>query len=114
MQFNYMYQTEAMGSIDITDIGNFALNVTDSFFRNYYLIVVTKGGLTGVLTYGPVIDGDIPASKSSCSFEKFEYQSRKIEKIVDKFLNITTCAQQAMVIEIQDAILECKNLVEYL
>ena len=88
MQFKYMYIAEAQGSIDIEDLGNFALSVTNDLFQEYVMIAVTVYGITEIIEYGPIkIDSDEPSNSIFYSYRKFDYSEYNIKKMVDKLLN---------------------------
>lgn len=88
MQFKYMYIAEAQGFIDIEDLGNFALSVTNDLFQEYVMVAVTIYGITEIIEYGPIkIDSDESSNSIFYSYRKFDYSEYNIKKIIDKLLN---------------------------
>lgn len=88
MQFKYMYIAEAQGFIDIEDLGNFVLSVTNDLFQEYVMVAVTIYGITEIIEYGPIkIDSDESSNSIFYSYRKFDYSEYNIKKIIDKLLN---------------------------
>ena len=91
MIFEYSQQSVFTADIEIEDIGNVCLKGTDQFLsEEYYLIIKTDDGITQVIEYGPRYpDLIISPNKVWYEYCKFEYSYRKINKIIDNFLNNT-------------------------
>lgn len=89
MQFDYLYEVQATGSIEIEDIGNTVLNaVNDLFMQEYFLIIQTEYGKTRIAQYGPLfVDQQTLPTFINIHFEEIDDSSHKIETIIEKFLN---------------------------
>ena len=113
MQFEYLYTMQATGTVDIEDIGNFCLSLTNDLFREYIIIVKTDCGWTKVLTFGPwMVDMEVSTISCSCSLQQFEFKQDKIAKIVDKLLNGPALISQARVVDEEYAKSRVRNLGE--
>lgn len=100
--YEYFFVEQAVGSLDVDDIGNCCISANNDLCEFYYLIVKTDYGVTKIIEYGPYVDMMTP-SFQTCSFQQFQYSEQKIDKIIAKFLNnpkrnIT----QAMIVEFED------------
>lgn len=116
MQFNYMYVQESMGSVEIDDIGNFCISVTNDFYKEWLMIVTTMYGITEVIQYGPLnIDFDELDSKVTYTYQRFDYSESKICKMVDYYINDNSkMTTQVTVIDFEDARNKIKSMVDYL
>lgn len=105
MQFDYFYIQQANGSLEIDDIGNCALIVTNDLYREYILIIKTSMGKTEVLQYGPnKIDFEELPERVDCSYQRFDYNQNKIKSVIDKFLNDPKkIITQAIVVSVETA-----------
>lgn len=76
-------------SIDISDIGNFALegiNEKDGFY--YYLLVKTSLGTSSIFSFGPVIpDVELLPENYTFSYQRTSCKDVKIKMLVSKWLN---------------------------
>lgn len=85
MQFDFDKEVIYNGSIDIQDIGNFAIKATTDTCVDYYFITRTSLGLTEIFTFGPTIpDMDTPSDGFYCSYFTVEYEEKPINKIINK------------------------------
>ena len=115
MQFDYLYQMQATGQLDIEDVGNFALSLTNDMYMEYILIVMTKNGNTKVVQYGPrYIDREDPCSSINYTYNEFQFNMNKIKTIIDKALNGNTLCSQATLISFKEAIERIKEPAEFL
>lgn len=115
MEFKYLYEMQAIGSIDIEDIGNVCLSLTNNLYREYIIIVKTECGMTKIIQYGPrQIDMQLPCPSITYTYQEFEFNQNKISKIIDKALNGSSLCSQATIISIDEAKERIKNLVEFL
>ena len=106
---------EATGQLDIDDRGNCCISAIDNLHRESILIVKTDLGCSKVLQWGPMlVDSDHPSPKMSCTFQYFDYDDYKIDKIIDKFLNGTTLCSQAEEIPLEEALNRVRDLVTFL
>lgn len=114
-QFKYFYQMEATGFLDVEDIGNFCLSLTNNLMREFIIIVKTEYGQTKVITFGPwVIDMTLPCCDCSLNYREFEFSESKIETLVDKALNGYNAITQATVITEEEARSRIKDLVKFI
>ena len=116
MRFDYMIQTIVGDSIDIDDIGNVALQMSNDRGEFWYLVIKTELGWTEIFEFGPVVP-DIEQLPKSCalSYNRIEYKQGKIEDIIDKSINngyrgIT----QVCEITKEEAKNNMRNLVSYI
>lgn len=115
MQFKYFYQMEATGFLDVDDIGNVCLSLTNNLMREFIIIVKTEYGQTKVISFGPwVIDMTLPCCDCTLSYREFEFSESKIETIIDKALNGYNAITQATVITEEEAKSRIKNLVDFI
>ena len=86
--YEYLYEVKATGFIDIENIGEVCLSATNDFLQERILIIHTEYGKTKVLQYGPVyVDHVQTPLNSQYTYGEFDYDDRKIDKIIDKFIN---------------------------
>lgn len=113
--YPYLYTTEATGQLDINDRGNCCISVMDNLYRESILVVKTDLGQTKVLQWGPMlVDSDTPSAKMSCTYQHFDYDDYKIDKIIDKFLNGVTLCSQAQEITLEEGLGRMRDLVTFL
>lgn len=116
MQFEYLYQVQATGFIDIENIGECCLLATNDFYEEFVFIIHTEYGDTKILQYGPVIvDTGKPVSKLECIYTNIEFNEGKIIKTIERFLsNPKYNISQVIEISYEEARDKIKNLVEFL
>lgn len=113
--YQYLYTTQATGQLDIEDRGNCCISAIDLLHRESILLVKTELGRTKVIQWGPMlVDSDIPSDKMSCTYQHFDYDDYRIDKIIDKFLNSVTICSQAEEITQEQGIERMRNLVTFL
>lgn len=114
MQFDYMYIAEAQGSIEIEDLGNFAISVTNDLFQEYLMVAVTTYGITEIIEYGPIkIDFDELCPFTNYSYRRIDYSEYNLKKLINKLLNdekknIT----QVTLIDFDEAKNKIRNFIE--
>lgn len=116
MNIEYFKQLQAMDSIEIEDIGNCSIEACNDSGAFWYLIIKTNYGMSEILEYGPIVPdiNELPNSVI-CDYSKIEFMEGKLKKIIDMFLNngkrqIT----QAREISKEEALNNCKSLIEYM
>ena len=116
MQFDYLYQMQPTGALEVDDIGNCCVSATTATYTEYILIIKTEGGRTKIIQYGPrYIDVDtVLPSEVSYTYSEFDFNEGKIRRIIDTWLNSKTLAQQAVLITIEEAKERIKDLVNFL
>lgn len=88
MQFDYMYTMTAEDSIEIEDIGNFCLSVTNDLYLEWIMMCTTTYGITTYLQAGPFrIDFDELDDRVVYVFQRMEYNQGKLCKLIDSFIN---------------------------
>lgn len=117
MQFDYLYEVQATGSIEIENIGNVILNAVNTLFNEeYFLVIQTDYGKTRVAQYGPLfVDQQTLPSFINANFQEFDYSSHKIENIIEKFLNNPKYhISQVQEVDIETAKERLEELVNYI
>ena len=116
MQFDYLYQMQPVGALEVEDIGNCCISAIGLLHTEYIMIIKTEGGRTKIIQQGPLyvdIEQILP-SEVSYTYSEFDFNEGKIKRIIDTWLNSKTLAQQAVLITIEEAIERIKNLVDFL
>lgn len=114
--FKYLYEMQATGELDVEDIGNCAIVGTNSLqYQRYILIVKTVEGDTKVVISGPHwVELELPCVDYSYTYQNFQFNQRKIETIIDKFLNGKFFIDQARVVEFDEAVKLIPDVREYI
>jgi hypothetical protein len=88
MKFDYLERVVVDGQLDIDNIGQCVILTRNDLAEEWYLIIKTELGWTEVIEYGPSHPGFsvLPISVKQ-TYDRFEYNSSKIERIINKFLN---------------------------
>lgn len=88
MIIDYKKEEVFTKSVDIVDVGNFALQCVSGNGEEYYIIVVTVMGKTSVLKFGPVIP-DLPVlcDGYNVAFKTFNFKEASILKEANLFIN---------------------------
>lgn len=116
MKFDYMYTQQAEDFIELDDIGNFALSVTNDLYEEYILIITTEMGICQMIQFGPYkVDFDELPDRCSCVYQRFEYSQGKLAGIIDKYINDPHKAvTQVVEITINEARNRIKNIPDYM
>lgn len=116
MKFEYAFTLQANADIEIEDIGNCCISVTNSLYHEYILIIKTRYGTTEVIEYGPLqIDSTELLSKVYYSYNRFDFNDGKITRLIDNFINDTKkFVTQVELISVDTAKSRIKDLVQYL
>jgi hypothetical protein len=114
MEFEYCYETIVTATIDVDDIGNFAIEATNNLGETYYLVVLTTLGTSRIFEYGPIVlDIDLLPKSCNCSFKRTEFKDTKIKKTIENFLNNPYHKiLQAKVIDYKEALNNCKSIID--
>lgn len=88
MTFDYLQRITVNAQLDVDNIGQCFILGRNDLGEEYYLITRTTLGFTEVITYGPVCPeiGILPVNVSMY-YTRFEFSQRKIENLIDRFLN---------------------------
>lgn len=115
MEFNYYYDTIAMASIDVEDIGNCAIEAHTDLGEFYYLLIRTNLGISTIVTYGPIVpDIDLLPKVVNCRFERIEFKDTKLVAVINKFLtNPYYKITSANELEYEEAVKNCRDIIDY-
>lgn len=99
MTFEYQEVKTCTASIDVDDIGNCCILTRSVLGEERYLYINTQFGSTQIISYGPIVP-DIDQLPSSCgySYNRFDFNDRKIIKEIEKFIST---AEYAEVIDVE-------------
>ena len=116
MQINYMYTFTSNDSIEIEDVGNFNLSISNDMYSEWIMICSTLYGITTCFQAGPFIpDFDNITDKVTYSFQRFEYNQNKIYKMIDNFINDSKkLITRAEIIDKDEAKIRIKDLTKYI
>lgn len=114
MQFEYLYTMQATGNIDIENIGDFAISVTNDMCKEWLMIVRTEYGICQIIQYGPLlIDFDELPENVNYNYQRMEYNEGKLVRMIDKFINDPSkLATQVTEISIDDATNRIVNMID--
>jgi hypothetical protein len=117
MEFKYKQVKQFEALIDIDDIGQCSLEITDSEGMCHYLIIRTLLGETTVFEYGPIVsDVQTLPDYVSCRISKSSYDIIKIKKTITTFISdrgrikVENVRQLVM----SEALNLCKDLITYM
>lgn len=104
MIFEYVQRVVVDATIDIDNIGECVIQARNDLGEEFYLLLRTELGWTELIEYGPATpDISLLPHTINYKYDRFEYNSAKIERIIDKFLNDgKRMISQAQVVEIED------------
>lgn len=114
-QFEYLARVVIDATLEVDDPGNCVILGRNDLGQEYYLVIKTVLGNTFVVSYGPITPDieDLPQSVGYW-YEHFEFDARKIHKLIDKFLNDSRKAiTQAEVTDIDSVKTNFKDLLTY-
>lgn len=88
MQYEYLATVQFTGTIDIDNIGNTCIEALNDFGRMWLLCIKTDEGQTEVVEYGPIqVDIEQLDENVYYSYNRFQFNSTKIDRIIESFLN---------------------------
>lgn len=113
--FGYFYSSMAIGQLDVDDIGNCAIEANNDEGNYYYMVIETNLGFTKIFEYGPVQPDFNEMCKSvTCTFDRIEFNEKKISKRIYSFLNAPgKNITQAQIVDKEYALDGCKDIIEY-
>ena len=119
MQIEFCRQESYLGSIDIEDYGNCAIEANNDDGLFWYLVISTSMGFVRVMEYGPIDPtSDKLEDSCICCFSRMEFDGKKVVRIIDNFLNKSRKSfsdiTQAREISKDDALAQCKSLISYM
>lgn len=120
MNFEYARQSEYTNDIEIDTIGNCAIRGTCCVNEMYYICIVrTSIGLTELFESGPYLPDGTLSTICETSYQKIEYDERKIRKFIASFLQAPRKPSvlniyQAEQISIEEALDSCIDICNYM
>lgn len=120
MNFEYARQSEYTNDIEIDTIGNCAIRGTCCVNEMYYICIVrTSIGLTELFESGPYLPDGTLSTICETSYQKIEYDERKIKKFISSFLQAPRKPSvlniyQAEQISIEEALDSCIDICNYM
>ena len=117
MQFDYLYEVQATGSVEIEDIGNVVLSAVNVLLgQEYFLIIQTEYGKTKIIEYGPIfVDMESEPNFVSCYYSCIDFSHSKLSTTIDKFLNNPKrLISQVQIIELDEARERIKDVMTFL
>ena len=114
--FEYSYEMQATGQLDIEDIGNCAIvGYNSRQYIKYILIVKTVEGETKIVVSGPHwVELEKPCMDYSYTYQSFQFNEGKISKTIERFLNGKFYIDQAEAVSFEDAINLIPDVRKYL
>lgn len=112
-KFEYFYEVTAKAELLIDNIGDCCIVSEDTIGNQYFFISKTSFGKTRTMVIGPIIDKDTPCSKFSIEFNEFDFNERKLKKMISSFLSYSH-ANQADEINIEEIKELVKNPLEFI
>lgn len=116
MTAEFNQQLMPQSSVDIDEMGQFALEAWNDDGMYYYLVVRTLLGTTTIATCGPVVpDVELLPSGFSMTLDKMPYKEDKLAKTINFWLNgKDKKLTNAVTIKPEDAIENFRDLKAYL
>lgn len=88
MFFEYLKTTQYQDSIDIDSIGNCYLQTINDEADSWVLLINTELGSTTIIQAGPInLDFDEVSKNVYILKQSFEYNEKKLYKIISEFIN---------------------------
>ena len=114
--FEFDQELQFMNSIDLGDIGHFAIEANNDDGMFWYLIIRTSMGTSSIATCGPVVpDVDMLPDGFSQHLYRMPFKEDKICKQISFFLNDRTKKiTKAVEVDINEAISQFRDLKSYL
>ena len=119
MNFEYARQSEFTADIEIDTIGNCAIRGTCMNEMYYICIIRTSVGLTELFESGPYLPDGTLSTICETSYQKIEYDERKIKKFIASFLLVPRKPTilniyQSEQISIEEALDSCIDICNYM
>lgn len=119
MQIDFCKQESYIGSINIEDYGNCAIEANNDEGQYWYLIVDTCMGFVRTMEYGPIVPSLSRMEDSCvCVFSRSEFDGKKVVKKISDFLNKTRKGYmditQAREVSRKTALSQCRSIIEYM
>lgn len=116
MDFDYNACVTTLNTIDIVDIGNCAIEVTNPDNMFFYLLIRTTMGKSSITTFGPVVpDLKLLPNNFELTHKRIDFDIKKVSKEIRTFLmNSKRKITEAKEVTVSDIIESCPNFKEYL
>ncbi len=115
MDFEYYLTQAYVGNLEIEDIGNVVIEAKGAVGAYYYLFIMTNLGQTHIVLYGPSIDTGLMPDKVTCTYDKINFDSKRISKTIKSFLNNSSYEiTDARVISKQEALSNCREILQFI
>ena len=119
MNFEYARQSEFTADIEIDTIGNCAIRGICTNEMYYICVIRTSIGLTELFESGPYLPDGTLSTICETSYQKIEYDERKIRKFIASFLQTPRKPSilniyQAEQISIEEALNSCIDICNYM
>lgn len=113
--YNYFETSTFLGQLDVEDIGDCAIEANNDKGLVYYLIIKTIYGITHCLETGPfIIDLEELPKVSNIRYFSFEFNDKKINKIIDSFLNDPNREiTQAKIVDEEEVYENSRDILQY-
>ena len=88
MTFEYLQRVVVDSQLEVENLGECCIRGRNDFAEEFYLIIHSEMGMVSVYDYGiatPDLD-ELP-DNVTIKFSRFQYNSHKLETLIDKFLN---------------------------
>lgn len=116
MEYEYYMTHSANGLLNVDDIGNCAIDIFNDLGEEMVMVIDTLLGQTRILTFGP-FNPDFERLPDSviCDLQQLHYSESQIGKVIRKFLNNWKFgATQAFIIDKDEALDKCRNIIDYM
>ena len=112
MEFKFNKEETYLNYLDVDSVGNVAIEgFTDKDNVFFYLIISTTMGTSSVFQYGPTTKDDRQQFNIASSLMTFEFNEKKLQKVISMFLSKMT---DANIISKEEALSHCIDIKEYL
>lgn len=90
MTFEYLRVSTSMDSIDVEDMGNVCIKASNDDGVEWYLQICTSLGWVTAKQFGPVrMNSSDVENFFYFSRQRFEYNEKRLYKLIDEFINGT-------------------------
>ena len=116
MEYEYFVTHSANGLLDVEDIGNCAIDIFNDLGKEMIMVIDTQLGSTRIFTYGP-FDPEFERLPNNvvCNLQQLPFSQQKIGKAIRQFLNnYQFGATQAFIIDKDEALDKCRNIIDYM
>lgn len=116
MEFEFNKELMALNSVEIENIGCFAIEASNDEGMFYYMLARTTLGVTSIATWGPVVpDVELITNGYGFCYTKMDYKEKDVAKFISKYINDRNKGiTHIETISIEDAIEQVKDMKEYL